>query len=519
MKIDKKFLSLLSNLKIFNYDKDRYILFFSRHHVSSTIRQLIIAKCFNKIKRFKIIVISEKPGDESDKIYKNLGVNNIFYASDFLKKQKYNFFLSLKIFFEFFPEIIKLLLSKKYLEKFINNFGHKGILLGDLIYDSFIRKDHKYSNLKRINYIFNFFKIFFIIRLKIELIKNVNQKFNIHKVISSSKGFISSGNLAVRYFSYLNKKPIIFSENSYKFYSKKNYLTAFHSIELNEIKALMNKKFSKKVSKYFDDKFKNLKVIDQSFVVKHVFLERYKNKKTQKKFFANKKKLAIIALNSFSDSPHYQGKLLFRDFYDWFVKTINYINDNKIDNTHWLIKIHPAQKNTNSMSYNEIPFIQEILKRNRMKNLELVPEAVGNKELFENSDNCLTCVSTIGLEYACFGKKPILCGDNKYSELGITRNIKNKKRYFNLLENMPQKNLLNKKQIQIAKTAIYLLDNIKQNTLDIKNSFIPKRYVNGDALNESKYLSALNFEIKKNGMDISQDEYYKKVFELVKNIS
>ena len=99
------------------------------------------------------------------------------------------------------------------------------------------------------------------------------------------------------------------------------------------------------------------------------------------------KKLAIIALNSFSDSPHYQGKLLFRDFYDWFVKTINYINDNKIDNTHWLIKIHPAQKNTNSMSYNEIPFIQEILKRNRMKNLELVPEAVGNKELFENN-NC-----------------------------------------------------------------------------------------------------------------------------------
>ncbi len=80
----------------------------------------------------------------------------------FLKKQKYNFFLSLKIFFEFFPEIIKLLLSKKYLEKFINNFGYEGILLGDLIYDSFIRKDHKYINLKRINYILLIFlSIFF----------------------------------------------------------------------------------------------------------------------------------------------------------------------------------------------------------------------------------------------------------------------------------------------------------------------------------------------------------------------
>jgi len=518
MKVTKNFISLLSNLKIFDYGKEKYVLIFSRHHVNQTIRQMIVAKCFNKIKKFKIIVISEMRGDESDKIYKNLGVNNIFYVSDFIKKQKYNLFSNFKIYLEFFPEIIKLLLSKQYIEKFINNFRYKNILIGDLIYDTFIRKGHKYSNLKRINYTFNFLKLYIILRLKIELIENVNKQFNISKIITSSKGFITAGNLAIRYFSYFNKKPILFADKSFKVFSKKSPYF-FHSIKFSEIKALMNKKSSNKVSKYFFDKFEKLKVSDSSFVAKHEFLDSYNDKGIKTNFFFNKKKLAIIALNCFSDSPHYQGKLLFRDFYDWFLKTIEYINSNKIENTHWLIKIHPAQKNINSQSYNEISYIQDILKRNRLKKLELVPEGVGNKELFENSDNCITCVSTVGLEYACFGKKPILCGENKYSKFGITRNIKDKKKYFNLLENMPPKSLLNQKQIQIAKTIVYLLDNIKQNTLNVKKSFIPIRYVNGDALTESQYLSALNFEIKKNGKDISQDEYYKKVFELVKNIS
>jgi len=281
----------------------------------------------------------------------------------------------------------------------------------------------------------------------------------------------------------------------------------------------MDKKSRDKVFKYFNNKFKNLKVTDQSFAAKHVFLERYKHKKTQNKFFYNKKKLAIIALNCFSDSPHYQGKLLFRDYYDWFVKTINYINDNNIKNTHWLLKIHPAQKNTNSMSYNEIPYIDEILKLNKIKNLELVPEAVGNRELFENSDNCITCRSTIGLEYACFGKKPIICGDNMYSGLGIANQITDQKKYFNLLKNMPSKNLLSKKQIQIAKTAVYLLDNIKQNKLEVKKSIIPQRYRNGDALNDKQYISEFYSKFKSKKRNITNDEYFKKVFNFVKKIS
>ena len=88
MKINKKFLSLLNNLKLTNYNKDKYVLFFSRHDVNSTIRQSIFAKCYNKINQSKIIVILEKPGDQSDIIYKSLGVNRILFISKFIKKKK-----------------------------------------------------------------------------------------------------------------------------------------------------------------------------------------------------------------------------------------------------------------------------------------------------------------------------------------------------------------------------------------------------------------------------------------------
>ena len=114
--------------------------------------------------------------------------------------------------------------------------------------------------------------------------------------------------------------------------------------------------------------------------------------------------------------------------YDWFKKTIEFINDSKISNTHWLIKTHPAQKNIDRMSYNETHIVNRIIKENKIKNLELVPDNISNIDIFENSTNLITCVSTIGLEFACHGKKPILCGQAIYSDLGFTNLVMSKKK-------------------------------------------------------------------------------------------
>ena len=44
-----KLLSKLSHIKLVKYKQKKNIVIFSRHHINSTIRQVILAKCFNKL--------------------------------------------------------------------------------------------------------------------------------------------------------------------------------------------------------------------------------------------------------------------------------------------------------------------------------------------------------------------------------------------------------------------------------------------------------------------------------------
>ena len=519
MKLKKELLSILKQLKIVNFENDKYVLIFSRHHVNNSIRQGILAKCYNNLIKTNVLAVCEYRGDASDLLYKKLNFKKIFYISDFVRLKKYNIFFNLKILFEFIPQIIQLIFVKNYLDHFVQNFKYKNALYGDLIYDTYIRKNHKFLKLKKSEYIFNFLKIYYLIRLKLDLIEKINKKYKIKKIIVSSKGFIIAGNLALRFFSQENKKNLIFfADNSYKIYKKNDYLRSFHNIEKKEINYFLKKNKSK-IQKYFNNKYNKFIISDYSFVKKHILLERYKLKKTKPtKFFINKFKNCVIALNSFSDSPHYQGKLIFRDYYDWFKKTIEFINDSKISNTHWLIKTHPAQKNIDRMSYNETHIVNRIIKENKIKNLELVPDNISNIDIFENSTNLITCVSTIGLEFACHGKKPILCGQAIYSDLGFTNLVMSKKKYFNLLLNLPLENNLSSEQIMQAKTAVYILDNIKSNKLNIKENTLNLRYYKNEALSDREYLQILAKNLKKNNVrNILKDEYFKKVLNLAKN--
>jgi hypothetical protein len=512
-------LNKFKKLKLTKYKKEKYVLVFCRHHVNNTIRQCILAKHFNTLRRTKTIAVCDIKNDASDFIYQKLNFDKIFYTKDLFSIL--NIFSNIKIILEFVPEIIKLLISKNYLNSFIKKFKFNEIFYGDIIYDTYIRHGHIYRELNRLKYIYGFLKIYFTMRLKINLINSINNRYIVDKVIISSKGFVVTGNLALRIFSRMSKKPIFLADRVFKIYKKNDYLHSYHKVFKKDLSQLPINKFKKKINKYFNDKYKKLIISDQSFVKKETLQESYRvqsSKKSVHSFFINKKKIAIIALNSFSDSPHYQGSLLFRDYYDWFERTINYIAKQKISNTHWIIKTHPAQQENNRMSYNEISIVDEVMSKNKFKNLEMMPANVNNRDLFRYASQCITCISTIGLEFACFGKRPILCGDANYTGLGFTYKVSSQEKYFSLLKNLPSNNLLNEQQIYEAKSTIFILDQIKQNNLKIKKSSIPYRYTQYQALNDNEYINLLNKNFNKNKKDITHDDYYKKLLHRAKRV-
>ena len=79
-------------------------------------------------------------------------------------------------------------------------------------------------------------------------------------------------------------------------------------------------------------------------------------------------------------------------------------------------------------------------------------------------------------------------------------------------------NNLSPEQIMQAKTAVYILDNIKSNKLNIKENTLNLRYYKNEALSDREYLQILAKNLKKNNVkNILKDEYFKKVLNLAKN--
>ncbi len=139
----------------------------------------------------------------------------------------------------------------------------------------------------------------------------------------------------------------------------------------------------------------------------------------------------------------------------------------------WIVKPHPG-----AYFYGEKEIISNHIKKIKKSHIVTCPEEISTKLILEIADKVVTGRGTIGLEAACFGKKPILAGNSLYSNLGITHEPKNKNEYKKLL--ISKKNTkLSKKQINIAKKIIYWFGkgtmnselNIAPSTNSIRNSF------------------------------------------------
>ena len=519
---EKKTIKILKE-KYLNYNigylKNRpYVVFFNRHHSSNTLKQCLLAKAFNNEKKFNIIVVSDQANDITDEIYKVFNIKNFFYFDKYFKKKKFNFFFNINFLATTLATIFKIIFYRDYIEKFANDYQYKGINFGDLVYDDYIRQNHRYLQLSKIKFISAYFKNFYLIRQRLMFIESIYNRFNIKKTIISTKGFINCGCIALRNFSKLKKKPIFFVDNFFKKFSITNCYHSIFRVHQIDINYLSTKKDLKKVESYFDKKYIDRNVNINSFVKEEVFHLVYGKRKKLNLFNIKKnKKKTVIALNSFSDSPHYSGKLIFRDYFDWYQKTIQYINHLKDDDTHWLIKLHPAQTLEGKLGYNELNSVMSVINDHKQTNIKVLEDGINNQDLFKEANNLITAVSTIGLEYAAFGKKPILCGEGNYSSLGFSYNMTNKKKYYSILKNLPKDNRLSNKQIKDAKRAIYYLDNFINNKINIVSNNYPPRYHNKIALSSNEYLSLIikNF---KNQKKISLNEkYYTKLKNLVLN--
>ena len=83
-------------------------------------------------------------------------------------------------------------------------------------------------------------------------------------------------------------------------------------------------------------------------------------------------------------------------------------------------------------------------------------------------DYLVTTVSTIALEFACFGKRPLICGKTGYSGYGFTKEPKTLKEYFINIKNLDYENILSARDKLNAQRIYYFLDNFANQKFKIK---------------------------------------------------
>ncbi len=384
-------------------------------------------------------------------VHKSFGVSEIFWP-------KVNHKITLKALREFrsYDKIIK---SNEDLEK----YKIKDILVGDLVYDSFLKK----TLLPTLDVGSKEFKFFFLDCLKLFYYwENYFKKNKVKSLVLYHCVYMSA--LPSR-FALKKKIPTYVADigKLYRLSGKRNFnhleyldykkkFNSFTPIEkekkLNQAKKLLSERFSGNLSS------------ELYYMSKSAFGVSNKKRLLKK---SDRLKI-LISAHAFCDSPHVFGEAFFPDFYIWLQNLGEISNKTNYD---WYIKCHPDPQ---TYFDNTADVIKKFVKK-YPKIIYLKPRSSHNQIINEGIDYVLTVYGTISGEYPYFGVNVINASKN-HSQIkyNFTITPKNRKEYIDLIKNLKKPNRINsKKEILEHHYMKYIYYNNKwffNDINDVKNS-------------------------------------------------
>ena len=449
-KILKKILKGIkkNNFYVKEYSTNNKILVVDRSSAPSVLSSLFCSHIINQKFKYNIKLISylsEK--NFIIKLYKSFGIKDFENLNLNFKKDIIKFLFSVVILFYHIPKILTF--SK---ESFINEYKISNILIGDLIYDTFIRNKLRFK--ENMKYSLYFYKLILLTIFKLIKLENLFRDNNFKCVISHTHVYASLSSLSIR-LAIKNKIKVLMPMGGRIVVLKKpsDYLKSELSITKNELKKICKKRkfWNKELDIYLDvrrfgklsgttayDAYNKTKKISSKDILR-------KLKYNKAKF----SKIGLLASHCLSDANHAGGNFFFNDYYTHLIETLKLIKEDK--RTLWIIKPHPS-----SYYYNEEDFISKEIKKIESKNIVLCPKNIKPYQLLKLCEIIVTCRSTIAIEAAELGKKIIVCGKNFFTGFGITKDCFLYNDYKkNLLSNKMEK--LNRKDILLAKKIFYFL--------------------------------------------------------------
>jgi hypothetical protein len=174
--------------------------------------------------------------------------------------------------------------------------------------------------------------------------------------------------------------------------------------------------------------------------------KEYKKEVIEQKMGVGDRPVAVIAPHIFSDEPHVDRGMVYRDYYVWLIRTIELAAS--IPHVQWVVKPHPS-----AAYYGEEGVVERIVRRN--DSVQLAPSDVKTDSVLQVVDAVCTVRGTIGLEALLFDCQVILAGNAYYEEIDAVNLCLDEDEYERALRSIGKKESLPAQTKEAALAALY----------------------------------------------------------------
>jgi hypothetical protein len=307
----------------------------------------------------------------------------------------------------------------------------ESILVGDLIYDTYLRYFHK-PTLSIIDK-----DVILIIEIALNIYYSFRKLIRIKKIkvlLNVYTAYIHHG-IPVR-LCLENEIEVFTVGDSNSFLLKKVEKDfPFHQIDYSKFQVMRkisddNLKLAKEI---FTSRFSGKIDPATSYMRQSAYTLSKLSDELKNDFNRNKRNI-VIYVHDFYDSPHLYKKLQFRDFYQFLKLVLCSLTD--VLETSVFIKIHP-----NGIQGCKEQTI-ELVKKFNKDYFYILDESVSNLNIVElRPDLICTASGTVGLEMAYFGIPTVALHDNLYMNFNFVHSCSDLASYFRIVRGEEETNI------------------------------------------------------------------------------
>ncbi|MEI8229668.1 MAG: hypothetical protein WCG83_00845 [Candidatus Peregrinibacteria bacterium] len=340
----------------------------------------------------------------------------------------------------------------------ILGFSYDGIRYGDLIYDEYLAR-FQVATIRRID--FGLFRIIRDLLVRHQKIYRTLRSDSFEAALVSHQVGIRSGVILRVALKYGYHVYLCNSLQDFSLIEMRSTEDAYNSpyaptrADINTILRVFDDEKMGKAFRYeFDRQVTGKGNINAAYAYSSKN-KLYANREEFSKDFGLDctKKNIFIMLHAMTDFPHshFRSRMLFRDYYDWFYRTLIYAKTDT--SVNWIFKQHPsiAYYPTKDVDFDAL--FEEV-----PPNVVFISgdHQIDTRSLSSCADCIITCLGSAGFELpAMAGIPSIVAGESEYSGYGFTLEPKSIPDYFRLLSTLHKLPSLTQEQGRRAQ-AMYL---------------------------------------------------------------